>query len=122
MRRPAALEGEEDNPWVAAGEVTLAQLESWPLIRVQGEYWEEATDCIVEMVELKVSRGDRELLGRAKGTSSEALLRYISGVAARQSDSIFVAEGATAGPGKTGSFMWVRSSVTVRETSHGRKI
>lgn len=83
MRRPAALEGEEDNPWVAAGEVTLAQLESWPLIRVQGEYWEEATDCIVEMVELKVSRGDRELLGRAKGTSSEALLRYISGVAAK---------------------------------------
>ena len=79
-RRPAALVVEGEEPWVSAEEVTLAQMEAWPRMRVQGEYWEEAVDCIVEMIELKASRGDRELLAKAMGTSSEALLRYISGV------------------------------------------
>ena len=83
-RRPAALVVESEEVWVAAEEVTLAQMEAWPLIRVQGEYWEEAVDCIVEMIELKASRGDRELLGKAMGTSSEGLLRYISGVPAKK--------------------------------------
>ena len=82
-RRPAALVVEDEAPWVPAEEVTLAQMEAWPLIRVQGEYWEEAADCIVEMIELKATRGDRELLGKATGTSSEALLRYVSGVASK---------------------------------------
>ncbi|CAK9069219.1 Cryptochrome DASH [Durusdinium trenchii] len=79
-RRPAALDGEVEDQWVPADEVTLAQMEGWAQMRVQGEYWEEAVDCTVEMIELRASRGDRELLGKAVGTSSEALLRYISGV------------------------------------------
>ena len=40
----------EEAAWLRAEDITLEQLEPWALTRLQGEYWEEAADVVIQMV------------------------------------------------------------------------
>ena len=80
MRRPAALA----DKWKGSHEVSVDELESWGMIRLQEEYWSDAIDLVGEYQEIRSSQGDREVSLKALGTTNENMLKYVSGLSTKQ--------------------------------------
>ena len=81
-RRPAAA-GPPDGGWEKASEVNIWELNSWPAIYIQGQYWDNDAEVIGEMKSLAVGDDGTVLTVKAHGTTSEELLRLLSGRASK---------------------------------------
>ena len=81
-RRPAAA-GPPDGGWEKASEVNIWELNSWPAIYIQGQYWDNDAEVIGEMKSLAVGDDGTMLTVKAHGTTSEELLRLLSGRASK---------------------------------------
>ena len=81
-RRPAAVIPDEDD-WEKASEVNVRELSSWPAIYVQGLYWDNHAEVIGEMKSLEVGDDGTMLTVKAHGTTSEELLKLLSGKATK---------------------------------------
>ncbi|CAK9058307.1 Uncharacterized protein SCF082_LOCUS31115, partial [Durusdinium trenchii] len=81
-RRPAAADP-PDGGWEKASEVNIRELNSWPAIYIQGQYWDNDAEVIGEMKSLAVGDDGTMLTVKAHGTTSEELLRLLSGRASK---------------------------------------
>lgn len=79
--RPAALDADDD--WEKPSEVNVRELNSWPAIYIQGLYWDNNAEVIGEMISLEVGEDGTLLTVKAHGTTSEELLRLLSGKASK---------------------------------------
>ena len=80
--RPAAMDP-DDGDWEKASEVNIRELNAWPAIYIQGLYWDSNAEVIGEMKSLAVGEEGIMLTIKAHGTTSEELLKLLSGKASK---------------------------------------
>ena len=82
-RRPAGADPPEAD-WEKASEVNIRELNSWPAIYIQGLYFRDNdAEVIGEMKSLAVGDDGTVMTVKAHGTTSEELLRLLSGRASK---------------------------------------
>lgn len=89
-RRPAASDpgdgggrplGEE---WKKADALAMETIAGWKTVQAKGSYWEEAAEVAGNLVEVRLSGGQREVVIRVTGTNCEAVLKAMSADAKRE--------------------------------------
>ena len=95
MRRPAAeprrarvrprpaMRDLDDVDWEKASEVNIRELNSWPAVYIQGLYWDNNAEVIGEVKSLEIGDEGTLLSFKAHGTTSEEILRVLSGKASK---------------------------------------
>ena len=76
--RPAAVDL-DDGEWEKASEVNIRELNSWPAVYIQGLYWDNNAEVIGEVKTLEIGEDGTMLTFKAHGTTSEEVLRLLSG-------------------------------------------
>ena len=84
FRRPAIRGTDEDGGkpldrgWKKVAEVTLEEVAGWKTVQARGAYWDEAAEVAGNLLEVRLSGGQREAVIRVTGTNNEAVLKAMS--------------------------------------------
>ena len=73
----------DDADWEKASEVNIRELNSWPAVYIQGLYWDNNAEVIGEVKPLEIGDEGTLLSFKAHGTTSEEILRVLSGKASK---------------------------------------
>ncbi|CAK9109472.1 unnamed protein product [Durusdinium trenchii] len=73
--------GEE---WKKADALAMETIAGWKTVQAKGSYWEEAAEVAGNLVEVRLSGGQREVVIRVTGTNCEAVLKAMSADAKRE--------------------------------------
>ena len=83
LARPAA-EGPPGDGWVAASEVDLRTLQEMKAVHIQGRYWDNEAEIVGEITKTLMGEDGAWTTVRVHGTSTESILKYISGQAKKE--------------------------------------